>query len=213
MNLFIWDFHGTLEKGNERAVIEISNEALKQHGYAERFEAKDVHALYGRKWYEYFAHLLPDAPREIHLQLQADAIAFGRAHMDIMTRHIAPNEHAGEVLAAIGTTHDQILISNASPEHVARFLDLVGLRRFFPEGKYFGTDSHHPDAQMTKQEIADAYRADKSFDRIIAIGDSPQDMIPIPNAVHYLYAHPGNAFKECSATYQIRDLREIRREI
>jgi len=30
MKLFSWDFHGTLEKGNERAAIALSNEALKR---------------------------------------------------------------------------------------------------------------------------------------------------------------------------------------
>lgn len=29
MKLFVWDFHGTLEKGNENAVLEITNRILK----------------------------------------------------------------------------------------------------------------------------------------------------------------------------------------
>lgn len=97
--------------------------------------------------------------------------------------------------------------------HVAEFLDMVGLSPFFPEGKYFGADVHHPNAKTSKQDIADGYIADKEFDAVIAIGDSPQDMIPFSNAVHYLYAHPENPFKECGATYRIRDLREVLREL
>jgi len=30
--LFVWDFHGVLEKDNEQAVIQISNDVLKELG-------------------------------------------------------------------------------------------------------------------------------------------------------------------------------------
>ena len=213
MKLFIWDFHGTLEKGNERGVIGLSNEALKQRGYAERFSTEHIGQLYGKKWYEYFAHILPYESPEMHLQLQKDCVAMHVKNSDIIASHIAPNDHASAVLAAIGAQHDQILISNTPPAHVAEFLDMVGLRPFFPEGKYFGTDSHHPDAKTSKQDIAEAYMTDKRFEEIIAIGDSPQDMIPLPQTTHYLYAHEGLPFRECTATYRIRDLWEVLREL
>lgn len=186
MKLFIWDFHGTLEKGNERAVIELSNEALKRRGYDERFDIGHIRQLYGKKWYEYFKYLLPYESPEIHLQLQKDSVAVHRERPEIIASFIAPNDHASAVLTAIDAVHDQILISNTQPAHIAEFLDLTGLRDFFPDGKHFGTDSHHPDAKTTKQEIADEYARGKQFDQIIAIGDSPQDMIPFPDAIHYL---------------------------
>lgn len=61
--------------------------------------------------------------------------------------------------------------------------------------------------------MADEYLIDKDFEKIIVIGDSPQDMIPLSNSVTYLYAHEGKDFKECEASYRIRDLREVLREI
>lgn len=212
MKLFIWDFHGTLEKGNERAVIELSNEALMRRGYAERFGAEHIQQLYGKKWYEYFAHILPRESLTVHLQLQKDCVALHKERSDIIMSHIAPNDYASEVLTAIGAQHDQILISNTEPEYVAEFLDIVGLRNFFPDGKYFGADSHHPDSKTSKQNIAQEYIADKKFEQVIAIGDSPQDMIPFPNAVHYLYAHAGKPHRECEANFKIRDLREVLKE-
>ena len=75
MKLFIWDFHGTLEKGNERGVIALSNEALKRRGYTERFSEDHIQKLYGRKWHEYFAFLLPHEIPATHLSLQQDCIA------------------------------------------------------------------------------------------------------------------------------------------
>ncbi len=213
MKLFIWDFHGTLEKGNERAVIELSNEALTRHGYTARFSDEHIRQLFGKKWYEYFAFLLPHEPLAKHLLLQQEAVAVHRERPDIISRHIAPNDHTAAVLAAIANQHDQILISNTEPRHVAEFLDLVRLRDFFPKGKYFGTDSHHPNAKTSKQDIAEEYIANKDFEQIIAIGDSPQDMIPLSNAVHYLYAHKGVPFNESPATHRISDLREVLREL
>src|SRR3989344_7018436 len=101
MKLFIWDFHGTLEKGNERAVMELSNEALKRRGYAERFGAEHIHQLYGKKLYEYFAFLLPHKSTAEHLRLQQDFIAIHKEQPDIIARGIAPNDHAAAVLTAI----------------------------------------------------------------------------------------------------------------
>lgn len=46
--LFVWDFHGTLEKGNEFAAIEMSNLALAQLGFHQRFGTHHATELYGR---------------------------------------------------------------------------------------------------------------------------------------------------------------------
>jgi len=63
MKLFIWDLHGTLEQGNERAAIDMSNQILERFGYRERFSDEDVFKLYGLKWFQYFEYLLPHEPR------------------------------------------------------------------------------------------------------------------------------------------------------
>ena len=45
MKLFVWGLHGTLEQGNEDAAIEVSNLALEQHGYKQRFKPEDSRTL------------------------------------------------------------------------------------------------------------------------------------------------------------------------
>lgn len=42
MKLFVWDFHGVLEKDNDLAVLDISNKVLEQSGYAERFSEEKI---------------------------------------------------------------------------------------------------------------------------------------------------------------------------
>ena len=66
MKLFVWDFHGTLEKDNEGAVFKISNKVLENLGYKERLTKEDNFMLYGRKWSDYFAYLLPKEPEKTH---------------------------------------------------------------------------------------------------------------------------------------------------
>ncbi len=151
MKLFIWDFHGTLEKGNGGAVVEITNRILQDAGYEQRMDEVLDNLLAGKKWYEYF--------------------------------------------------------------DLSAFLNITRIDAFFPTDKYFGRDGHRPDMVRSKKEIAEEYLVDKDFEKIIVIGDSPQDMIPLPNAITYLYTHEGKEFKECEVSYRIRDLREVLREL
>ncbi|TSC77418.1 MAG: hypothetical protein G01um101433_613 [Parcubacteria group bacterium Gr01-1014_33] len=213
MKLFIWDFHGTLEKGNEHAVREITNRVLEEKGYNRSIDEKTNHHLYGKKWYEYFVHVLPEESEETHLQLQERCIAFQVEHPDIVPRHIRPNDHAKETLAEIRKKHDQIIISHTPQKWLDMFIRVTGLMEFFPAGKCFGIDAHQPNFTRSKEEIAEEYLADKEFEKIIVIGDSPHDMIPLENCARYLYAHEDKPFKECDADYRIRDLREILREV
>lgn len=42
MKLFVWDFHGFLEKDNEKAVVEITNMVLSQFDYEERLSLDEL---------------------------------------------------------------------------------------------------------------------------------------------------------------------------
>ncbi|MBI3420683.1 MAG: HAD family hydrolase [Candidatus Sungbacteria bacterium] len=213
MKLFIWDFHGTLEKGTERAAYEITNRVLEEYGYPQRMDEALVDRLYGKKWHEYFAYLLPHESKETHMSLQERCFAVDLERPEIIKREIKPNDYARHVLAEIGSRHEQILISNTSPERLRDFLEMTELSAFFPEERYFGRDAHQASATRSKKDVAEEYITPKEFERIVVIGDSPQDMIPLKNAVTYLYAHVGKPFGDCDATYKIRDLREVLREM
>ncbi len=208
MKLFIWDFHGTLEKGNEQAVVEITNAILHRGGYAVRLDEKRAEQWYGKKWHEYFEHLLPEESHAVHVRLQDECIAHQRLHPEIVARYIKATNYAHEVLTAIAESHDQIIISGAKSVDVGSFIRAAGFDSFFPSGKFFGLDDH-----ATKEQVARAYHARHWFDHVVIVGDSPNDIIPFENATSYLYAHPSRSFRECVSTYKIRDLREILREV
>ena len=213
MKLFVWDFHGTLEKGNEIAAWEISNLALAFLGYHQRFTKSDCLLLYGKKWYEYFETLLPDEPQERHLQLQEVAFRISLEKPRIIASHIRPNDHAHAVLTAIAAAHQQIIISHTIPLSLNLFIEAVDMKHYFPEGFVFAANAHGREVKRTKQQVLQEFLLDKKYDDIVIIGDSPQDLnlALVNGGVTYLYAHPGKPFRDCPADYKIRDLREVLR--
>jgi phosphoglycolate phosphatase-like HAD superfamily hydrolase len=214
MKLFVWDLHGTLEQGNERAVIDISNNVLERHGYAERFSYTDNPQLYGLKWYEYFAWLFEREDHGRDLMLQEACFKLSAASPDMQYRWIRPTAYAPEVLAKIMPEHHQILISNTRVDTLKVFVDLLGYEEYFSSGNAFAVDGHADRPLSSKEDVlADYLLRSIKYDTIIIIGDSPSDMrlkrVARGIGVTYLYAHPDFAFRKCEADYQIRDLRKV----
>ncbi len=213
--LFIWDYHGVLEQGNETALMAISNRALQECGYSQRLADADMKLLYGKSWLTFFSDTLPTETPETHKRLLDTALRIDKAHPEIRKQHIKATPFAHGVLVAIRETHKQVLISNC--HDISVFLRLTHMERDFPKGHHYSTHATTP--PRGKQEILDAYlRAlNTTFERAILIGDSPDDVaLKAPccrETVRYLYAHPGVPFRECEAEHKIRDLKQILQEL
>ncbi len=216
MNLFVFDFHGTLEQGTERAVIDISNRVLEQHDYTHRFTETDVDRLYGLRWIKYFEDLLPHESTERHRELELACFTMSSQNFDIVRKHIKPAPYAHEVLQAIAQSpHDQIVISNTQPLSLPRFLDSVDMTKYFPKSHAFAAGNHVDAPGQSKEEILDRKMKAGRYQRVIAIGDSPQDvnLAKAFGGTSYLYAHPWREFKEAEADFRIKDLRDVLREL
>lgn len=215
MKLFVWDFHGVLEKDNEKAVVEISNEVLKAEGYQERFTDEDNERYYGLKWYQYFERLLPNLPREEHLRLQAACFKFAEQNLHILAKHIKPNDHALEVLERIARAgHQQIVISNTRQNDLIWFLNAIGAREFFETGHVIGVNAHQ--THESKPDALQAHLKGMSFDRIVVIGDSEDDLKlgKAAGATTYFYKHPGRRHEDTKFADRIaKDLRDVLREL
>src|SRR5262245_54367873 len=96
--LFVWDFHGTLETGNDGAVIEITNRVLEESGFIHRMTTCDAEVLTGKRWHEYFLHLLPDEDPDLCMKLQAACISIFQRHPEIVAKYIRPTPFAYEIL-------------------------------------------------------------------------------------------------------------------
>lgn len=217
MKLFVWDFHGVLEKGNDFAVIEITNVVLERFGHSRKMTSQEGEFLSGRRWYEYFSFLLPHLNHQDHLNLQSACIDISLNEPEIIARYIQVNDHVDFVLQTIAESQStQILISNTQPKSLDLFVKMVGIEKYFPSSHRFGIDSHSQQ-QITKKDYLESFLIGKDFpDGIISIGDSPSDMSLIhqyPKAIGYLYAHPGRSHREAKCHYKIHDLREVLWEI
>ncbi|BCB86898.1 hypothetical protein Psuf_042110 [Phytohabitans suffuscus] len=181
MKLFVWDLHGVLEQGNDRVAIDISNEVLKRFGHRERFTYRDGATLYGRKWYEYFEWLLPDASRDYCVSLQDASFDLSERDVEFQRRWLAPAMHAWDVLAAISLAHSQVLISNTRPANLEMFVKMLGLEQFFiPDKTALAVDGHGPEGGRTKQDTLRDYLSQgpgAGYSEIVVIGDSPSDMM------------------------------------
>lgn len=217
MKLFVWDFHGVLEKGNEDALIEITNLALKQEGYERRMSLAEAEFLAGRCWIEYFAYLLPDARREELLKLYSIGYELTQKHPEIITRSVRLNDHAEEVLHTIRSLeYTQVLISNTQPDVLDFFVRHVGIEGYFPLSHRFGVDRQGSQS-VTKQECLKEFIKEKHFPKgMVTIGDSPNDMTLMhlhPKGIGYLYSHPGRVHRPAESHYKINDLRCILQEV
>jgi hypothetical protein len=219
----VWDFHGVLEKGNDDAVLEITNLALEHHGYCRRMTQSEGIALAGLKWWEYFSSLLPELFIEECIQLQATCFRISHNHPEIVRKHIQLNDHADFVLSSIqNSKHHQILISNTLPKSLDIFLEIVGIEKYFPLSHRFGVDTDSLNTRTKKHCLAEFVKDRNYFNSIVSIGDSPGDMalvdqeiIPkiIPNGVGYLYSHPQRPHRPAECHHKINDLRFVLQEI
>jgi len=216
--LFVWDFHGVLEKGNERSAIERSNLVLADCGYTERFAPEHAVQLYGKRWHEYFRHLLPGESQERCLELQKKCFDLDTAPHGwaIVEKHIRPNDHVVDVLDRINSAgHEQIILSNMQPYIIGEFVKSVGLTSHFPTEKLFAAGTHIPGQGTTKIVMLTDYLKNSQPLSVVVIGDSIGDIElgKTVGATTYLYRHPYFPQITTAADYHISDLREILKEI
>lgn len=216
MKLFVWDFHGVLEKGNEDSVYEVTNLALKKLGFTRRLSKEENNKLYGKKWFQYFEHLLPKESHAIHLKLQTACFEIEDKKPELVSKYIKTNDHVFDVLETISQKHRQILISNCHIDALYNFISLTKLNKYFDNKNTFSSNSHNFPGQISKKDIFLNYLKDNpQFNEFVTIGDSPSDMeiIDKNQGKRYLYSHPGQNFRDCESDFKIQDLRLLLKEI
>lgn len=204
-----------LEKDNELAVLDISNQVLARAGYSERFSEEDNRKYYGLKWFQYFERLLPGLTLEEHMALQAACFKFAEENLPILAKHIKPNDYVLEVLEAIKSAgHDQVVVSNTRQSDLEWFIQAIGIDAYFRSDKVFGVNAHQKHG--VKQAALASYAKGKNFDGIVIIGDSQSDMDlkEAAGGTTYFYNHPHiESSKVTGADHKIKDLREVLNEL
>ncbi len=218
--LFIWDFHGTLEKENVRAVHEIVQKTLLLYDIPRQVTLEECVRLYGLSWVDYFEYFFPQGNERIWNEMRQAAIKIQETEHTV-EKYIQPNDHAEAVLAAIQQQgHSNILLSNTAPEHIRFFTKLVRVDGYFEE--YIGLDTHSEprekaEIQQIKERAIKQYIEGKIFSKIIKIGDRESD-IEAGQAVGAITYYYRNIFNHdhhlrIRPDYEISDLRDVLREL
>lgn len=213
--LFVFDFHGVLERGTEDTVVYISNRALEERGYPQRLTYQDCERMYGQLWWKYFEELLPHEGHETHLAIQQRAMQISESEPDLIRRFIRSNDYAHFVLDEITSSgHSPVVISNSQPGVMSIFIDAVNMNDYFQGDNVIAVGAHDHAGRSKKSAFAEFMKG-KKYDGIVITGDSPGDMDlkSVAGGTTYLYSHPGKPFRDCEADYRIRDLRELLKEI
>ncbi len=216
--LFVWDFHGTLETGNVRAVQELVNMAAEYVGESRRMSLEEAVELYGLSWIDYFRFVHPSGNQQAWLQMKTFV---SRPAREIVPRHIKSAPHAQAVLSKIksaGSTN--VIMSNTAPDALRWFVKLVALDQYIDD--YIGLDMHSEPRQKTeiqqlKAQALQSYIKSNHHGTIIKIGDRESD-IQAGQAVGATTYYVRNQFNkehvlQIRPDYEISDLRDILQEI
>ncbi|MCE5316228.1 MAG: HAD family hydrolase [Parachlamydia sp.] len=211
MKLVVWDFNGVLEMGTEDAVFEITNLALQEMGYAQRFTKQLCDLHYGKKWYLYFQELIPDLPVEKCFELQQFCYEYSASNPHITERCIKAHPEAHHVLGTIASRgHHQILISNSNPEFLMRYLTHLDLHKAFD--KIFHNASYPGRKSHDKVDVLQSFlhECGENYDEIVAVDDLPDNLSlkNVPSLKFCLYRH-APPFPDCAADFRTHSLQDV----
>jgi len=210
MDLYVFDFHGTLAKGNEHAVVESTNLSLEKHGRKERLTVEDALRWQGRPWANYFRELCPDVDEKE----MADMVSYAKTFDDyVIPKHTLPMKHALEVLEQIKRNRDKILvISSTTPDVLDLYLECVGMSGLIDD-RLGITEYEEKCGELNVGELKAKklreYIKDKNFNRIRLVGDTGDDIKAgkLIGAITFYY-NPDSKTHD-AADYSILDLRQL----
>jgi phosphoglycolate phosphatase-like HAD superfamily hydrolase len=211
--LFVWDFHGVLEKGNEYALQEVINQVLEEFKFKRRAAIEEILLLAGKSWKDHYRHFLPGVSDEI---LSSMANRSNELGMPAAKKFTRPNDFAADVLSQItGHGSKSIVISHTQKDAVKFFTDLVGITEFVDA--HFATDLQDNNSTIAEAKIAaiNKYMKGRNFDKIVFVGDSEHDIEAglSVGAVTYLFSTDMKRASRTKAHHVISDLREVLKEL
>lgn len=218
--LFVWDFHGTLEKDNVYAVKEIIDKVLESFKINKTISLEETVEYYGLSWVDYFHFLYPQGSLEFWKEMKEKARYIQRKYK-LVEKYIKPADYAEYTLKEIKAKgHNSIVLSNSAPKWIKHFVSLVKLKKYVDE--IFGLDLHDivregKDISDMKYNLLQKYIKKNKFDKIIKIGDRDSDIKAgqMIGATTYYVKNKFNKNNkiEIKADYIITDLREVLKEI
>lgn len=170
--LFVWDFHGVLEKNTEYAIREICEEVLDDFDYNKSVSLDEVKELYGRPWNEYYRELAPEAGKEEINDMIERSHEIGK---EIVLKYIEPREHAHEVLKKVkGAGNSNIVLTNSTEPAANFFLKELNLKDLVED--WFALDSGKCESIKSKHRVLKDYLRNSDYQDVIVVGDNEEDI-------------------------------------
>ncbi|MBS3056076.1 MAG: HAD family hydrolase [Candidatus Aenigmarchaeota archaeon] len=168
--LFAWDFHGTLETGSRESLYNTLNKV------ADLYDVSPVTMSWmderkGHSFHRYLTDLLGYAPDQETVKTAKDI------QWPIIMKEVKPMHDSHLVLRSIKDRGDHsIVVSNSSQQGIERFVDTVRLREYFKD--IYAAEEHDPDkiSDAKSQIILTHFNKNRLYERIIAIGDTMNDV-------------------------------------
>lgn len=220
-NLFVWDFHGTLETGNVYAVKELVNLILKEFRVKKEVNIKEVRDWYGLSWLDYFKLAAPNGNDKLWQNMVSEVLSLQQRGWEIIKAHIKLRDYAEEVLKRIKKDgYQNILLSNTSPKHIKKFTNILNITQYFDN--IIGVDNHHisrinKEIHDIKGEVLAGFLKKKKYNKVVVIGDRESDILAGKKcgATTYLFIDQdfGGNIENTKADYVISNLKEILKEL
>lgn len=211
MILFVWDFHGVLNKCNEVALAEQLNFILKKYGFNRKVGVEEALSFSGKHYRQIFLELCPNAPVKQAIEMADFAVSTG---IDFAKRVVRPREHALEVLGKIKASGGiNVVASNTAPKNLKEYVEIVGLQGCFDALLSVNCSEVEPTVfsiRDHKLKKIKEFIGNKRFEKIKCIGDRETDieLVLLLKAETYLF-NATNSKPKTKAHHIISDLREV----
>ena len=218
--LFVWDFHGTLEKDNVLAVQEILNKVMAYYRLEKKITLAETVKYYGLSCVDYFHYLHPRGNLKLWNEMK-EMVRHYQKKCCIVEKYIKPADYAELVLKTIKKNkHKNIVLSNSKPFWIRYFVKLVKLENYIHH--IFGLDLHNivrknKDTSDMKYSVLKNFIKKNKFSKIIKIGDRDSDIKAgkMMGATTYYVKNKFNKNNKLKIKpdYIITDLREVLKEL
>ncbi|OGZ43455.1 MAG: hypothetical protein A3J55_02805 [Candidatus Ryanbacteria bacterium RIFCSPHIGHO2_02_FULL_45_17b] len=176
-NIFIWDFHGTLETGTLSILTEIANTLLKENGSNKQYLAAELASIPSFSWNTFFRNHFPNFS-EKEIEAIAQQAYDEKRFAPLLEKYSRPNVGAETILQAVRDGGGvNVVVSHSRHDKLGHYINRLGLDRFIDE--YYGIDDGTIVSKedvlkkktMVMRDILNQYDSYHSY----AVGDTDKD--------------------------------------
>ena len=171
MNLYVFDLHGTLLKGNEDAMYEILQKLFEERNLKINIVKQKLVELMGMPLDKIFGFLSPKSTGE---EISQMVDRFRELSPQISCKHLKPIEGVLEFLMKIKESGNAVAVVTTTHETLAsKMIECTGISNYVDEIKGLGEG----DPISFKTNSIFTIKRKHDYEKVYMIGDKEEDMI------------------------------------